>query len=88
MLGDRQRRQIDIQPQPICGQVVPQAQTLTAQQSFAAGAQLFDLHGTKGIERASDRRLIRKLLAPPGVRQRQIGPQPAIDLRNGSATGE
>lgn len=88
MLGDRQRRQIDVQPQPVARQVVPQTPTLTAKHGRTPAAQLLDLRRRESIQRARKGRLIGKLLAAPGAGQSHVGPQPTVDLRNRPTPGQ
>ncbi|MBI5952881.1 MAG: hypothetical protein HY865_14585 [Chloroflexi bacterium] len=50
--GNRQRRQVDVYPQPILGEIVAQGQTLAAKQAITAPPQLRDLLTFKRIQRA------------------------------------
>ena len=59
---------------------MPQAETLTAKQGFAALTQLVDLYHLKGIQRASYRRLIGEALTSPGSGQGDVWPEPTVDL--------
>jgi hypothetical protein len=88
VLGSRQGRQIQIQPQPRFAEGVAQGVALTAKESLTRLAQLLQLLVGKAIQGARQRRLIGELAPSPGPRQRSIGTQAGIDLRHGATASQ
>jgi len=83
MLGGRQGRQINIQPEPVAGEGVAEGPAFTAKERVTALAQLAHIGIGEAVQRAGQGGLCRKLGSPPGMGQRQIGAQAGVDLRDG-----
>jgi hypothetical protein len=88
MLGGRQGRQVDVQPQPVSSQVVAQRAALAAEEALAALAQLRDLHIAELIERASQARLLGKAYPIPRARQSALRAQTRVDLAKRATAGQ
>lgn len=83
MLGGRQGRQINIQPEPVVSERVAEGQAFTAKERFTALPQLAHIGSREAVQRAGQGGLCRKLGPTPGMRQREIGAQAGVDLRDG-----
>jgi hypothetical protein len=88
MLGGRQGRQINIQPEPVVGEAVAEDLAFTTKERLTALAQLAHIGITEAVERARQGGLCRKLGPPPGMRQRQVGAQAGVDLRDSPTAGQ
>ncbi len=64
---------------------MPQTATLTAKQSLAAQAQVLRLLQVEGVQGPRNGGLIRKPTPAPGCGENPVGPQPRVDVGNGSA---
>ena len=64
---------------------MPQTATLTAKQSLAAQTQVLRLRRVKGVQGPRNGGLICKRIPAPGCGQNPVGPQPRVDVGNGSA---
>jgi len=88
MLGGRQGRQVNVQPQPLIGQVVAQRAALAAEERLAALAQLRDLTIGELIQGARHGGLLGEVRPVPGTRQGSIGAQARVDLADGTTAGQ
>jgi len=88
VLGGWQGRQIQIQPQPGIAEAVAQGVAFAAKECHTARSQLLHLLVAKAIEGARQGRLIGELGPSPSPRQRRIGTQAGIDLRDGATAGQ
>jgi hypothetical protein len=88
VLGSRQGRQIQIQPQPLVAEGVAQGVALAAKERLTRLAQLLQLLVGKAIQGARQRRLIGEMGPSPGPRQRSIGTQAGIHLLDGATAGQ
>jgi len=84
VLGGGQRRQINIQPEPVVGEGVLEGSAFTAKECLTALPQLIDISIGEAVQCASQGRLCGKLWSAPGLGQCKIGAQASIDLRDGS----
>ena len=69
VFGCRQGRQVQIQPQPVLLEGMPQRPAFTPKQLIGALPQLRDLQGGESIQRAGHTRLVGKTAPAPGVGQ-------------------
>ncbi len=68
--------------------MVAQSPAFTAKERITSLSQLAHIGIAEAVQRAGQRGLGRKLGAPPGMRQRQIGAQASVDLRDGSTASQ
>lgn len=76
----QQRRQVQVEPQPVLGKIVLIDLPGPAQQGFVGLAHLADLVWTTGIQNAGHRRLFGEPSPPPSLGQQGIGADGRVDL--------
>jgi hypothetical protein len=81
MLGGRQGRQVNSQPEPPINDGLAHGATFTTNEGLAALAQLAHMERGEGVQGARQGRLGRTLRASPGLRQGTIGAQARVDAR-------
>ena len=88
MLGDREGRQVDVEPQPVLGKVMAQSSTFSPKQGFTSMSQLIDGSTGKGVQGACHGGLLGESLLSPGASQGDVGSEAGIDLGDGATTGQ
>jgi hypothetical protein len=88
VLGGRQGRQIQIQPEPIVAESVAQGLALSAKQGRTGLPQLLEVLIGKAIQCARQCRLIGERGPSPRPRQRSIGTQTSIHLPDSATAGQ
>ena len=80
MLGNGQRGQVNVQPQPISRKVMGQGAALSPEQGFTALPKLAQAHFIEDIQGAHQAGLFRKADTVPGLSQDPVGTSAGIDL--------